>query len=87
MSLNLDAYEKGKECALRGGQHNENPFFSGKEPELENEGIIWLRGFQDYKIPDPNCSRCHGTGKLPTDAGKYGIINFDCLCNKKDGSV
>ena len=77
-----EIYEDGKNCALRGGQYQENPFFSGKKIEEGNEGIVWLRGFKDYKIPDPKCTKCHGIGKLPTDAGKYGIVNFDCYCNK-----
>lgn len=44
-------------------------------PHHGNEGIVWLRGFKDYKTPDPNCDRCNGTGK-------YGIVDFLCYCNK-----
>lgn len=82
---NSQIYLDGKNCALRGGQFSENPYFS-KKIESKNEGVVWLRGFKDYKISDSNCSRCNGTGKLPTDAGKYWIIDFDCSCNKSDRS-
>ena len=76
-------YEDGKKCAIRGGSYQENPFIGKYDPK--NEGLIWSRGFKDFKTPAPNCPQCHGTGKLATDAGKYGIIDFYCMCNVVSG--
>ncbi len=62
--MNIDYYQEGKNCALRGGSYSDNPFMAKDAPQ--NQGIIWLRGFKDGKTPAPNCTRCKGKGKIPT---------------------
>ncbi len=84
--MDIDYYQEGKNCAIRGGSYQDNPFIGKYNPK--NEGLIWLRGFKDFKTPDPNCFRCYGTGKLRTDIGNYGvIIDFDCMCNSVSGKI
>ncbi len=73
-------YEEGKACAMRGGNDRENPFIGTDDSA---SFIRWHRGFMDCRIPDPDCSRCHGTGEIEVDASKagYGMVTFQCECN------
>jgi hypothetical protein len=64
----------GRECAMRGGQYDENPFLKvGEDPHY----LAWFRGFRLGRTTDPNCDRCGGSGRLLM--GEYGEI--DCHCN------
>jgi hypothetical protein len=63
----------GRECAMRGGQYDENPFLKvGEAPHYYS----WFCGFRLGRKPDPNCDRCGGSGRLLM--GEYGEIADHC---------
>ncbi len=79
----MEMYEAGKECALRGGCFQENPYFI-KNDNDSGSYIQWVRGFMDYYTVEPACVDCQGTGELQLDARKsgYAIVILKCSCNK-----
>jgi hypothetical protein len=63
----------GRECAMRGGQHADNPFLKvGEDPHY----LAWNRGFHLGRTPDPNCELCGGTGRIRM--AQYGEIEDYC---------
>jgi len=63
----------GRECAMRGGQHAENPFIkAGEDPHY----LAWNRGFLLGRTPDPKCARCGGSGRIRI--AQYGEIEDFC---------
>jgi len=63
----------GLQCAMRGGQHAENPFLTvGENPHY----VAWNRGFRLGRTPDPNCMLCGGSGRMRM--GEYEEIEDFC---------
>jgi hypothetical protein len=63
----------GQQCAMRGGQHAENPFLIVGE---DQHYVAWNRGFRLRRIPDPKCHLCGGSGRIRM--GEYGEIEDYC---------
>jgi hypothetical protein len=59
----------------------DNPYRIGFDAWM---ALSWIRGFLAGRTPDPNCPRCHGSGRLVVEAKgpeEYGI-DLPCYCNR-----